>query len=168
MTILLCAVAVFVPMIAEAMLSRAHDRQLRAAGAIEPAGDVYRVMQAAYPGAFLVLFAEGLWRGPASGVAMTASIAIFAMAKALKYWAIAALGTRWTFRVLVPPNAPLVAAGPYRWLRHPNYVAVAGELAAVSIAMRAVVSGPFAVAGFGWLMLRRVRVEERALALRPE
>jgi methyltransferase len=166
MTMALWACAVFLPMIAEAMLSRAHDRALRVAGAVEPADDVYRIMQTAYPAAFVAMLAEGVWHGTASGGAMTAALVVFGFAKALKYWAIATLGARWTFRVLVPPNAPRIRRGPYRWLRHPNYLAVAGELGAVALAMRAVAAGPVAIAGFGWLMLLRVRVEERALALR--
>ena len=52
---------------------------------------------------------------------------VFAGAKALKWWAIDTLGGAWTFRVIVVPDAPLVARGPYRWLRHPNYVGVLGE-----------------------------------------
>ena len=54
-------------------------------------------------------------------------------AKALKFWAIASLGTRWTYKVLVMPGLPLVPTGPYRWLRHPNYVGVVGELVAMAL-----------------------------------
>jgi methyltransferase len=61
------------------------------------------------------------------------------------------------------PGAPLVRRGPYRWLRHPNYAAVCGELAGTALAANAPVAGPLALAAFGALMLRRVAVEERAL-----
>jgi methyltransferase len=88
---------------------------------------------------------------------------VFTAAKALKYWAIASLGERWTFRVLVPPGAASITAGPYRWLSHPNYVAVAGEIAGCALAMHAIVTGPVAFVGFGLLMLRRIKVEEAAL-----
>ena len=54
-------------------------------------------------------------------------------AKALKWWAILTLGRFWTFRVIVVPGATLVAGGPYRWLRHPNYVGVIGELVGVGV-----------------------------------
>jgi methyltransferase len=109
------------------------------------------------------MIAEGAWRGLSLDGLVRAGLTVFALAKVLKYWAIAALGPRWTFRVLVPPGAPLVARGPYRWLRHPNYVAVVGELLGVAMAMDAGVTGPIAVAGFGALMLRRIRIEDRAL-----
>ena len=66
---------------------------------------------------------------------------VFALAKGLKYWAIATLGDRWTFRVLVPPRSTRVAAGPYRFLRHPNYVGVAGELAGMALMAQAPIAG---------------------------
>jgi methyltransferase len=91
---------------------------------------------------------------------------VFALAKGLKYWAIAALGPRWTFRVLVPPASDRTVAGPYALVRHPNYIAVAGELAGVALMAGAFVSGPLALVCFSILMLLRIRVEERALGLR--
>jgi methyltransferase len=68
--------------------------------------------------------------------------------------------------VLVLPDAPLVTSGPYRVLRHPNYLAVAGEIAGVAMIVFAPVTGAVALASFGWLMLKRIRVEERALGQR--
>src|SRR5262249_1415308 len=114
--------------------------------------------------AFVVMMSEGALRGVRADGLFAAGLAVFASAKALKYWAIASLGPRWTFRVLVPPGSTRTARGPDRWLAHPNYVAVAVELIGVALAMHAIVTGPPAVAGFGWLMLRRIRIEERALA----
>jgi methyltransferase len=80
-------------------------------------------------------------------------------------WAIASLGTRWTYRVLVVPNAPLVARGPYRFLRHPNYVGVVGELVGMAMLVQAPVTGVLSVMGFGYLLRLRIRAEEQALGL---
>ena len=157
------AIAVFVPMIAEAAVSARHDRSLRAAGAIEPSSDVYKIMQAAYPAAFLLILGEGAWKDANLGGAFWTGALVFTIAKALKYWAIGTLGERWTFRVLVPPASTRIVAGPYRWLRHPNYVAVVGELVAAAVMLRAAIAGPVAALGFTALMLARIRVEERAL-----
>ena len=88
---------------------------------------------------------------------------MFVAAKALKWWAIVALGPSWTFRVVVVPGAAQVAGGPYAYLRHPNYVAVVLELAAVALMSGARVSGPLATLAFGVLMMKRMSVEERAL-----
>ncbi len=163
MIVVVVAALVIVPMVIETAISSRHDRRLRALGAVEPNEDVYRIMAIAYPGAFVATVVEGALRGVITDGWFDAGIAVFAAAKALKYWAIASLGPRWTFRVLVPPGSTRVLSGPYRWLSHPNYVAVAGELAGVAIAMHAVISGPLAILSFGYLMMCRIRVEERAL-----
>jgi len=161
---LVLAAVVFGTMIGETYVSARHDRALRAQGAREPANDVYRVMAVAYPGAFLALLAEAVLRGSRADRWFAAGLVVFGAAKALKYWAIITLGPRWTFRVLVPPQSTRSVDGPYRWIAHPNYVGVAGELAGAAIALHAFVTGPVALAGFGALMWRRVRIEEAALA----
>ncbi len=160
--ITLIAIAlVFLPMMVEARRAAANERTQLARGGIEPRGDVYRVMQYAYPGAFLAMIAEGAWRGDARFV--EAGAALFIVAKALKWWAILSLGEAWTFRVITVPGTALVRSGPYRWLRHPNYVAVVGELAGVALLTGARVTGPVATCAFGLLMLKRIAVENRAL-----
>jgi len=162
--ILVAFVVIFAAMIAEAMLAAKHERALRAAGAVEPPDDVYRAMQIAYPGCFLLMLFEGSLRGGGADVVAWIGAAVFLAGKALKYWAMATLGSRWTFRVLVPPRSASIRRGPYRWMSHPNYVGVLGELIGVAIAMPAFFTGPLAVAGFSYLMSRRISVEERALA----
>jgi methyltransferase len=153
-------------MLGEAALAARHDRALRARGATEPAADVYGLMQLAYPLCFAAMAGEAWLRGADVDRMFLSGAIVFAAAKGLKYWAIATLGERWTFRVLVPPGSALVAAGPYRWLRHPNYVAVAGELAGFAVMAQAAVTGVTALIVFVLLMLARVRVEERALGVR--
>lgn len=156
----------FVPMIVEARISVANDRKLRGAGAVEPDGDVYRWMQAAYPGCFLIMLVEAWWRGSALTTVAIIGAAVFLAAKALKYWAIATLGERWTFRVLVPPGSHRKLDGPYRFVRHPNYIAVVGELVGFALLAQAPAAGAVAMLGFGALLAARIRVEERALDLR--
>ena len=158
----------FVPMLFEARLSARNDRGLRAGGALEPSNDVYPLMQIAYPTSFAAMVLESWLRGAAAGTAFFVGAAIFVSAKALKYWAIVSLGRRWTFRVLVPPAASLVSSGPYRILRHPNYIAVMGELAGMALMCGAVLTGPVALAVFSLIVLARIRIEERALGLRVE
>ena len=153
-------------MLVETAISARHDRVLRAAGAIEPPGDVIRLMQVMYPAAFAGMLVEGYLRGVVIDDLFGWGAALFATAKALKYWAIATLGDRWTFRVLVPPDSAPIRTGPYRVARHPNYVAVVGELAGVALMARAWITGPLATVGFILLIVRRIVIEERALGLR--
>jgi methyltransferase len=168
----LLLIVVFVPMLVEARRAARNERAQRARGGIEPPGDVYSVMRVAYPAAFLVMIGEGYWRhaqmvpvAPAIADLRLAILgfALFVAAKALKWWAIIALGPSWTFRVVVVPGAPRVAGGPYAYLRHPNYVAVISELAAVALMSGARVSGPLATLAFGVLIMKRISVEEKAL-----
>ena len=159
-------------LLAEQRVSRRHETQLKERGAVAPPGDVYRAMAVVYPTAFVAMFAEGQWRAASLGGAalpvddgpawFVSGAVLFVAAKALKYWAIAALGDRWTFRVIIEPGRPLVHIGPYRYLAHPNYVAVVGELVGVALMAGAVVTGPVASAAFGALLWRRVRFEARA------
>jgi methyltransferase len=155
--------AVMLMMAGEAALSSYNERLLRARGAVEPPDDVIRMMQWTYPASFLAMAIEGAIVGPAPPNVLVIGLAVLGFAKALKISAITALGVRWTFRVLVLPDVPLVKSGPYRVLRHPNYLAVAGEIAGMALIVFAPLTGAIALASFGWLMLKRIRVEERAL-----
>jgi methyltransferase len=160
--------AAFVPMLAEAAHSRRNESALLAAGAVEPRDDVYAEMQVIYPACFAAMTLESWVRGRSVTPVAIAGAIVFGLAKGLKYWAIASLGVRWTFRVLVPPGSERTIAGPYRFLRHPNYIAVAGELAGMALLAQARIAGTVAFLLFGSLMLVRIRVEERALGLRRE
>jgi methyltransferase len=163
MTIAIVAVLVLVPMLIEARLSAAHERTLRGQGAIEPADDVIGMMRVAYPGAFVVMLIEGALRRAVSDGWLLVGLVLFALSKGLKYWAIATLGSRWTFRVLVPPRSTLVTGGPYRVMRHPNYLGVMGELMGFALMAHATYAGPASMLLFAWLIARRIGVEERAL-----
>ncbi|MFI5179355.1 MAG: isoprenylcysteine carboxylmethyltransferase family protein [Vicinamibacterales bacterium] len=158
------AFVVFGSMIVEARLAAHHERAQFARGGVEPPGDVYRLMRVVYPAVFAVMIGEGAWRGASPPALVWAGAALFVAAKALKWSAIRALGPCWTFRVVVVPDAPLVVSGPYRYLRHPNYVAVVFELLGTALMAAAVVSGPVALFVFGALLKKRMTVEERALA----
>jgi methyltransferase len=156
----------FVPMLFENQRSRSNDRRLRAMGAVEPRDDVYPWMQIAYPASFVAMVAEAWWRGSGFTVLAMVGTAVFVAAKAIKYWAIATLGDRWTFRVLVPPASQRTIRGPYVLMRHPNYVGVMGEIVGFAILAQAPISGILATAVFAALLIARIRVEERALGLR--
>jgi len=147
----------------EAVLSSFNERQLRARGAIEPEGDVIGLMRWVYPGAFIAMGIEGALGGPAPPNVLMGGLALFGVAKALKVWAISSLGPRWSYRVLVVPGEPLVTSGPYRFIPHPNYLAVAGEIVSAAAIVWAPITGVLAAIGFGWLMILRMKIEDRAL-----
>jgi len=98
---------------------------------------------------------------PALAAAMTLLVA---GAMVLRYWAVVTLGDRWNTRVIVVPGEPAVAAGPYRYLRHPNYLAVVVEAFALPLVHGAWVTAVAASCGNALLLAARIRREERALA----
>ena len=162
MVALLAIGVVAATMLVEAGISRRNEKRLLARGAVEPSGDVYRTMQWAYPGAFIAMAVEGALGGSTPGIATVAGAVLMLASKALKYWAIGSLGERWTFRVLVVPDA-LVTRGPYQWVRHPNYVAVVGELVSMALLVGARITGPVGILLFSLLIRKRIAVEDRAL-----
>jgi len=91
-------------------------------------------------------------------------LALAAGAMALRYWAIATLGERWNTRVLVVPGDPLIDAGPYRYVRHPNYLAVVVEMFALPLVHAAWLTALVFSAANGLLLRARIRHEELALA----
>jgi len=150
-------------MAGEAVLSSFNEKKLRARGAIEPQDDVINMMRWAYPSAFVVMGIEGALSGPAPRDVLLAGLALFGFAKALKIWAMSSLGSKWSYRVLVVPGEPLVKTGPYQFLSHPNYLAVVGELVSVALMVWAPITGVLSTIGFGWLMIQRMKIEDRAL-----
>ena len=92
------------------------------------------------------------------------ALVLAAASQALRWWCIATLGPQWNTRVIVVPGAPLVGRGPYRWLSHPNYVAVAVEGLALPLIHTAWVTAlAFTVLNAVLLLGFRIPTEERAL-----
>lgn len=142
---------------AELILSRSHTRALMARGAVEVAPGHYPLMVAVHA-AWLI----SLWVfGHDQPVNVTAFAAYLAL-QGLRIWVMATLGERWTTRIIVLPNAPLVAGGAYRYLRHPNYAVVAGEIALLPLML----SLPWIAAVFtvlnGAVLFIRIHAEDRA------
>ena len=157
-------VAVLLMMAGEQALSAIHERILLARGA-GGADDrsLSRVMQWTYPSSFVAMALEGAFTGPSTPVLLPLGLGIFGVSKALKMWSMRVLGVRWTFRILVLPDSPPVAHGPYSLMRHPNYLAIIGELVGVALIVWAPVCGVLAVVGYGALLGRKIAVEDRAL-----
>jgi methyltransferase len=156
--------AVFGMMLIEARRAAGNERAQRRRGGIEPSDDVYKMMRIVYPGAFLAMLGEGALRAGSGAGFLAAGAIVFAAAKALKWWAIVTLGPYWTFRVIVVPGLKLVESGPYRWVRHPNYFAVVGELLGAALMADAPLTGAVSMVIFIGLLTKRISVESRMLA----
>ncbi|HTX96312.1 MAG TPA: isoprenylcysteine carboxyl methyltransferase family protein [Mycobacterium sp.] len=90
-------------------------------------------------------------------------LAVVALSQGLRWWCITTLGRRWNTRVIVLPDAPLVRQGPYRWLHHPNYVAVAAEGIALPLVHTAWLTAVAFTVANAFLLRVRLRVENSAL-----
>lgn len=150
-------------MLLELRISTRNERVLLSRGALTPDDPVYATMRWAYPAVFAAMAIEGVLSAPAPRSLVLAGTLVFLAAKLFKFWAIAALGERWTYKVLVLPGVPLITSGPYRFIRHPNYVGVVGELIGMALITEARFTGPAGVLFFSWLLSRRIRAEEHAL-----
>lgn len=154
--------------IAELVVVRFNQAYLFARGAVPARPDGFWAIFAVHASLFVLFPLEWFlapWAGLGPVTAVSLSIAAAAMA--LHYWAAASLGRFYTVRVLRLGGARLVRRGPYRWLRHPIYVAVAIEVFAFPLAF-----GCYAAAvGLGvpnlLALTHRIRIEERHLGLAP-
>jgi len=90
-------------------------------------------------------------------------LALVALSQALRWWCVRTLGPRWNTLVIVVPQAPLVRRGPYRWLHHPNYVAVVVEGVALPLVHTAWVTAACFTLANALLLTVRIRVENAAL-----
>ncbi len=154
--------AVAVQRLLELLWAKRNEAWLKARGGIE-AGATHYPLFVLLHGAWLL----AIWLGaPVDQRVSWPLLAVFVALQAARVWVIWSLGRFWTTRVISVPDAALVRRGPYRWLRHPNYLVVAAEIAVLPLAF-----GAWDVAlGFsllnGVLLAYRIRVEDRALAPR--
>ncbi len=92
-------------------------------------------------------------------------LVVVLLAQALRWWCIATLGPQWNTRVVVVPGAGRVTSGPYRWVRHPNYVAVVAEGVSLPLVHTAWITSTVFTVLNAFLLRTRIGVENRALAL---
>jgi methyltransferase len=119
--------------IGELVLSARNARRVRARGAREFGASHFPFIVAVHVLFFVGLASEVVFLGARPGRAWPLWLAIWLGAQALRYSAVRSLGDRWNARIFVVPGEPPVRSGPYRFVRHPNYVAIVVELIAASL-----------------------------------
>lgn len=143
---------------AELVLSNRNTRRLKARGAFEVAPRHYPLMVAMHA-AWLV----SLWVFGHDQPLNVIALIVYLFLQILRFWVMRTLGARWTTRIIVLPGEPLVSAGPYRYLTHPNYAVVAGEIAVLPLVLGLPwVAVVFTMLNAGILFIR-IRAENRAL-----
>ena len=147
----------------ELLLSRYNTHRLLARGAVEIAPRHYLLIVAVHAAWLISLWVFGHDQ-PVNRVALL----VYLILQGFRFWVMRTLGSRWTTRIIVLPEQPLVSAGPYRFLSHPNYAVVAAEIAVLPLVLGLpLLAVLFTVLNAAVLAIR-IRSENRALAAARE
>jgi methyltransferase len=143
----------------ELVLSNYNTRRILARGAIEVGAGHYPLVVSVHAAWLIALW---IW-GRDQDVILPALLG-FIVLQGLRLWILATLGLRWTTRIIVLPGEPLVASGPYRYLAHPNYAVVAGEIALLPLALHLPLLALIFTALNAAVLAIRIRAETSALS----
>lgn len=158
--------AVGVERVIELVISQRHVAWALARGGVEYGRSHYPAMVVLHVGLLLGAVAEVVLLDrvflPWLGWPM---LVVVLLAQSLRWWCIVTLGPQWNTRVVVVPGAGRVTSGPYRWVRHPNYVAVVAEGVSLPLVHTAWITSTVFTVLNAFLLRTRIRVENRALAV---
>ena len=147
----------------ELAVSRYNTHKLLARGAVEIAPGHYPLIVAVHAAWLISLWVFGHDR-PVNVLALL----LYLLLQGFRFWVMRTLGSRWTTRIIVVPERPLVSAGPYRFLSHPNYAVVAAEIALLPLVLGLpLLAAVFTILNAAVLAIR-IRAENRALAASRE
>jgi methyltransferase len=155
--------AVTLQRVAELFVSHRNTRRLLAGGAVEAAPRHYPLVVAVHAAWLL-----SLWVFARDQPVNVTFLSIYLVLQVLRFWVMWTLGPRWTTRIIVLPERPLVAAGPYRFLSHPNYAVVAGEIATLPLVLGLPLLAILFTILNAVVLAIRIRAENRALAASRE
>ena len=154
--------------IAELVVSTRNAAWSLKQGGVETGRGHYPVMVVLHTGLLVGALVEAWVRRPDVPAALAWSmLALVVLSQALRWWCIATLGRRWNTRVIVVPGLAPVRSGPYRWLTHPNYVAVVVEGLALPLVHAAWITAAVFTVANALLLRVRIRCENAALASLP-
>jgi methyltransferase len=150
--------------LAELVVSTRNAAWSFARGGVEYGRRHYVVMVVLHTGLLVGCVAEVWIRRPEFLPVLGWTMLLVVLAsQGLRWWCIASLGRRWNTRVIVVPGLPLVTRGPYRWMRHPNYVAVVAEGVALPLVHSAWITATAFTVANAVVLTVRIRVEDLAL-----
>lgn len=144
-------------------IAKSNERQLKNSGAIEFGAKHYPWMVLLHTGFFSILILEvGALNRDLSSLWIL-WITLFALTQLGRIWVIHSLGKYWNTKIIVLPNANVIAKGPYKYVRHPNYVIVATEILVISLLFNAFYTAIIFSLLNAWMMRVRIPIEEQAL-----
>jgi methyltransferase len=147
----------------ELALAKRNEKILKSQGGIEFDKDGYRVIVAMHIAFFISLICEKVFLHRTPNTYWALFVTLFVGAQVLRYWAIRSLGVHWNTKVLVIPGKKLAAGGPYKYVRHPNYLAVIIEIAVIPLIFSCYITATvFSLLNL-ILLRRRIKIEECVL-----
>ncbi|GAJ98484.1 isoprenylcysteine carboxyl methyltransferase family protein [Geomicrobium sp. JCM 19055] len=150
--------------IVELYVAKVNERHVKDLGAIEYGARHYPYMVGMHVLFFVTLISEVIWTGFQTSPVWQPLLLVFLGVQALRLWALMTLGRFWNTKILVLPDGQRVAEGPYRFMKHPNYVVVILEIMLLPLIFQAYVTAAiFSVANFLFLYFIRIPKEEEAL-----
>ncbi|TFB24006.1 hypothetical protein E3U55_04115 [Filobacillus milosensis] len=149
--------------ISELIVAKSNEKYQKQNGAIEIKDPYYTYIVITHTLFFVFLVAESfLVHGWEREISLTLVI-MFVLIQALRFWSLISLGRYWNTKVIVLPNAQIVQKGPYKWIKHPNYIVVGLEFLIIPLMFHAFVTATLFLGMHLWLMSKRIPMENQAL-----
>lgn len=147
----------------ELLIAKRNERQLKKNGAIEFGTGHYPWMVLLHTGFFTVLIIEVITLDRELSTLWILWLTLFVIAQVGRIWVIQTLGKYWNTKIIVIPNSEVIVKGPYKYVKHPNYVIVASEIIVISLLFNAYITAVIFSLLNAWMMKIRIPLEEQAL-----
>lgn len=149
--------------LAELYIAKQNEKQMKRIGGVEYGVDHYRWMVLLHLSFFLALIFEVVGFNRAFSPLWPIWLSLFLLAQVGRVWVIMSLGKHWNTKIIVVPDAEVIIKGPYRYVKHPNYLIVATEIIVISLLFNAYYTAMIFSLLNVWMMSVRIPLEERAL-----
>ena len=154
---------VIIQRLVELRIAKANEKQMKAEGAYEVGARHYPLIVLLHTAFFVSLLVEVLVQKPTLSPIWGILVAVFLFTQVLRIWCLTSLGKYWNTKIIILPGADVVMKGPYRFIRHPNYVIVAIEIVVLPMMFGAYFTALLFTVLNAWMMSVRIPQEERAL-----
>ncbi len=148
----------------ELLIARRNERIVKSNGAREYDQKGYKLIVLMHIAFFISLISEYVSFGKTLNHYWIPLVILFLLAQALRYWAITSLGYYWNTKILVTPNTSPISRGPYKYIRHPNYLAVIVEIAVIPLIFSCYLTSIIFTILNLIVLRRRIQIEEQALS----
>lgn len=160
---LLVFIIVVIQRLVELAVAKRNENWMRSQGAIEVGASHYKWMVLMHTAFFISLLAEVLVFDRPLPVYWPALLTVFLLMQILRVWCLSSLGKFWNTKILILPGADVQKKGPYKWIRHPNYVIVTTELLVLPLLFGAYFTAALFFVLNIWMLSVRIPAEEKAL-----